>query len=144
MKNYRPWLIAALIIQLLTGLIHSLSLFHNVEPQNESEKTMVTLMDTYKMDLGAGYQRTFAEMFLALSACFSLVYLLGGLINWQVLRKKATLPLLKGLLNVQLLIFGIGFGLMFCYTFLPPIVLTGLSFFLLLVSRLLLPKQEGQ
>ena len=137
LRRYSFWLTTALVVQILTALIHSLSFFRKPAPSNETEEQLFNLLNTYERDLGAGFHPTSADLFIALSACFTLVYLLGGLINWYLLRKKADPSILKGITGIQILIFGAGFILMYVYTFLPPIVLTGLVFAFLLPAYFL-------
>lgn len=126
--KYSTWLKLAIGLQLVTALIHSLSFLTTPVGTNDQEKMLIELMYTYKMDLGAGYQRTMHEVVNALSACFSLIYLFGGVLNIFLLRQKADPALMKGILSIQLAIFGFAFALMVIFTFLPPIVLTGLVF----------------
>lgn len=129
--KYSTWLKLAIGLQLITALIHSLSFLTTPVGTNDQEKMLIELMYTYKMDLGAGYQRTMHEVVNALSACFSLIYLFGGILNIFLLRQKADPALMKGILSIQLAIFGFAFALMVIFTFLPPIVLTGLVFVML-------------
>ncbi len=129
--KYSTWLKLAIGLQLITALIHSLSFLTTPVGTNDQEKMLIELMYTYKMDLGAGYQRTMHEVVNALSACFSLIYLFGGVLNIFLLRQKADPALMKGILSIQLAIFGFAFALMVIFTFLPPIVLTGLVFVML-------------
>ncbi|MBK7360595.1 MAG: hypothetical protein IPI96_15505 [Saprospiraceae bacterium] len=37
-------------------------------------------MTQYQMDMGAGFHRTFAQIFTSLSACFSLLCLFGSML----------------------------------------------------------------
>jgi len=142
MKNYITWLKTASIFQFITAAIHTTTLFVTPLPNNETEKQLFTLMDTYSFDFGAGFYRTMSELTLPLSACFSLVCLLGALVNWHLLRKKAESEIIKGVININLIVFGICFGLMAAFTFLPPVVLTGLIFLFLIFSRLTLRKSN--
>src|SRR4051812_19646570 len=111
MKKYSAWLKTTAIMQLITALIHATTLFGNLPPNNETEKQLLSLMETYKFDLGAGFHRTMGEMLLALSACLCLVCLLGSLLNWYLLRKKVEPGIIKGVININLLVFGILLGL---------------------------------
>jgi len=136
MKNYSLWIKIAAAFQILTGLVHSISLFVNPEPATEDERKMIELMDTVKLNLGAGFHKTFADLFMDLSAHFTLAFLLGGIVNWYLASKKADAFILKGVLTINLVIFGLSFGLALVYTFLPPITFTGLTFLLLLIARI--------
>ena len=73
---------------------------------------------------------------------FSLVCLLGGLTLGFLARIKADVRILRGVVGVHVLVFGICFAVMAMFTFLPPIVLTGLIFVSLLITFLVIPRQE--
>lgn len=142
LKSYRLWAILAAVFQFLTGLIHGLSFFAEQQPANETEKQLMDLFVGYKQDLGAGYQRSAAELFIAVSACLTLLYLFGGMINWYLLRKKVSSDLMTGLLNIQVVVYGVSFAVMLFFAFLPPIVLTGLVFTLLFISAIVIRSQK--
>lgn len=136
LKRYTFWLWLAVAFQLLTGVIHSLSLFITRDPAtlNATERQLFYLMTEYKADMGAGIHRSAGQLFKALSSCFSLLCLLGALTNIYLLRKRVAAGLVKGLTGIQLLVFGICFGVMAALTFLPPIVLSGLVFLFLAIA----------
>ena len=136
MKKYSTWLKTAAIVQFIAAITHTFTLFVTLPPTNETEKQLVTLMDTYKFDLGSGFHRTMGEMVFTLSACFCLVCLLGSLLNWYLIRKKVGAEIIQGVININLLVFGILFGLTIAFTFLLPIITTGLIFLCLIFSRL--------
>jgi hypothetical protein len=140
MKNYITWLKTTAILQFIITIIHAISLFFTLPPNNETEKQLFTLMDTYKFDLGAGFHRTMNELTLVFSACFSLLFLLGGLLNWHLLRKKIEPQILKGVITINLVVFGICFVLTIIFAFLFPIILTGLIVLFLILSRLAVSK----
>lgn len=142
LKRYRFWLWTAVVLLFLTALIHTSTLFIQPVPQNETERQLVNLLANYKQDFGAGFQRTMKDIFQALSACFSLVSLLGGLTLWYLARQQTELRILKGVVGIHAFVFGICFAVMAAFTFLPPIILTGLIFFCLLLAYLLIPRQE--
>jgi hypothetical protein len=48
LKRHTFWLWAAVVFLLLTGAIHSISLFISPTPQNETERQMLFLMMSYK------------------------------------------------------------------------------------------------
>ena len=140
MKNYVTWLRTAFIAQLITALIHAITLFGTLPANNDTEKQLLTLMDTYQFDLGSGYHRTMGELLLVLSSCFSLVCLLGGLLNWYLLREKVELRVMKGVVTINLIVFGTGFILTVTFAFLPPIIMMGSIVLSLLLSRFTIPK----
>ena len=53
MKKYTTWLKTAAIFQFITAVLHAINLFVTLPQNNETEKQLSTLMDTYKFDLGA-------------------------------------------------------------------------------------------
>jgi hypothetical protein len=134
-RNFRFFLTTAGIIQVLTGLIHGLSLFISPSASNEKEEQLLELFVNYKQDMGAGYYRSMDELFTSISVCFTLLFLFGGLLNLYLLRKRADAALMTGILTLEVLIYGICFAVMLAYAFLPPIVLSGLVFITLLMSR---------
>lgn len=134
MKNFRTWLKVAAVFQLITAVIHATTLFITPVPKNETERQLQDLMHNYQMDMG-GFHPTMREILIALSTCFSLVCLLGGLLNLFLLRKNLKTEVLTGILNINLTVFAICFGVMAYFTFLPPIVLTGIVFVTLILAR---------
>lgn len=140
LSTYTFWLKAASIFQLLTGLIHSIGLFIEMKGQNETENKMLELMTGHQMDMGAGMFHSMMDLFLALSSCFTFLYLLGGINNFYLI-KKLEPSALKGYLIINIIIFGVCFLVMLFLTFLPPIILTGIVFALLIISYFTVPKQ---
>ena len=130
----------AAVFQLIAAIIHTITLFITQLPTNETEKQLFSLMDTYRFDFGAGFQRTMGDLLLALSACFSLLCLLGGLLNWYLVHKKAEPGIVQGVININLVVFGILFGLTVVFAFLLPIILAGLIFLFLSFSRIAIIK----
>lgn len=141
-KRFRFWLWLAVVLLFITTLIHTSTLFIQPAPQNDTEKQLLDLLVNYKQNFGAGFQRSMKDIFMALSACFSLVSFLGGLTLCYVARKQTEPAFLKGIVGIHVLVFGICFAVMAAFTFLPPIILTGLIFLSLLVTYLLIPRQH--
>jgi hypothetical protein len=134
-KRKQTWLWIAGILQLLTAIVHSLNFFVKNVPANDTERQLHELITTYKKDLGAGFAPTFYDFFIALSACFALLYFFGGWLSIFFIRKRLSVDLLKGFLNITLLVFGINFIVTAYFTFIFPIVFTGLVFIALLATR---------
>lgn len=127
---------------MITAVVHSISLFVDPVPQNETERQLIELMTTYRNDMG-GFQPTTADLMTALSSCFSLLCLLGGLTLWYVARQNIGPATLKGIVRIHLVVFGICFMMMSLFTFLPPIILTGLAFFSLVMVSMTLPVESS-
>lgn len=136
MNKYSTWLKTAAIFQFIFMLIHTATLFVSLEPSSETEKQLFTLMDTYKFDLGAGFHRTMGELMFVFSACLSLLLFLAGSLNWYLLHKKVPLDVIKGVIVINLIAFGIFLVLSTFFAFLLPIVLLSLIFLSLLLSLL--------
>jgi len=139
-KRHTFWLWTAVVFQLITAAVHAMSLFIAPVAQNETERQLIELMSTYRQDLGGGFQPSTKDIMIALSSCFTLVCALGGVINAFLLKKKASVEILTGVVGINVLIFGVCFAVMLTFTFLPPIVLTGLVFLFLTVSYFMIPK----
>jgi len=120
------WLWGVIILQLLTGLVHSLSFFVEQVPTNDTEKQLLDLMSNYSRDMGAGFHPSMHDFLTALSACFTAICLMAGAINWYLHKRSLQAATWKGLMLIQLIFFGGLFMLMYRFTFLPPVVFTGL------------------
>lgn len=142
MKNYRTWLKTAAVFQLINAVLHAITLFVSLPPKNATEKQLIDLMDSYKFDLGAGFHRTMGDLLFALSACFTLVCLLGGLLNWFLLSKKASPEIMKGVININLIVFGICLIIVAMFAFLEPIIMVALIVLFLLLARVLVSKSK--
>ena len=126
LKRYTFWLWIAIAFLLLNTIIHSATLFIQPAPQNEIERQLIHLMTTYHNDFGAGFHPTPQNLFTALSSCFSLLCLLGALMNAYLVRKRVSTEIMRGVLAIDLLVFGICFVVVAIFTFLLPIIMTGL------------------
>ena len=143
LKRYTFWFSAAVIFQLLTGIIHSFSLFITLEGANDTESQMLNLMTTYKMDMGAGFHPTFVNLFIALSSCFTFLCIFAALTNGYLLWKHTEPSVMKGIIGIDLLVFGALFAVMAWFTFLLPVVCMGLIFINLLAAFIVIPKIES-
>lgn len=143
LRRYTFWLIAAVLFQFLTAILHSLSFIVSPDLKNDTERQIHELTHNYYVDMGAGFQRSFWNLFTALSACYPLLCLLGGLTLGYLLIKHTSPALMKGIIAINLAIFGVCLLVMIAFTFLPPIVMTGLIFINLLAAYILCPKIES-
>jgi len=140
-KRYSFWLWVAIVFQILTAAAHSLSLIVTPQYSNDTERQLLELMSSYKSDMGAGFHRSMQQLFTALSACFPILYIFGALNNIYLLRKRVETSLTRGFLLIEVIIFGVTLFVMLALTFLPPIVMSGLVFVLLLLAFLLVPRK---
>ena len=128
MNNYLLWIRATAFLQIITACVHGMSFLRQPIPANETESTLHKLMSTYHPDLGPLFHPTTGDIFTALSACFSFLYLFAGMINLYLVQKNLGPQIWKGLVSINLVVFGSAFLVMLLLTFLPPIILTGSVF----------------
>jgi hypothetical protein len=143
MKRHAIWLWTAVVFLFLTGAIHSIGLFVRPTGQNETERQMLALMIGTKLDMGGGFHPTMWNLFIALSSCFSFLCLLGALTIGYLLKKKVAPEILKGITGIQLLVFGACWIVTAIFTFLLPIVLTGLCVLFLGLGFLTIRAEES-
>lgn len=76
--------------------------------------------------MGAGIKRSFYSLFIGVSSCFTIVYIFGAALNWYFLKAGISPQVWKGFLLIQLIAYSIVFILQVRFTFLPPIIVTGM------------------
>ena len=135
-SRFKLFFTTASILQIVTAVVHSLSFVKSPDPANDTEKQIKALTTNYHMDAGAGFHPTYADFFNSLSASFTLLFLFGGLLNRYVISKKVQPDILKGILNINLVVFGTMFLVTALLTFLPPTLFTGVVFLLLFLARI--------
>ena len=136
LNQYSFWLKTSIILQVITAAAHSMSFFFTPEGSTHQERLLIDLMQNYRTDMGAGFSPSTMNIMTAFSACFALLYLMGALVNGYLLRRKTDIVTMKGIITINLVVFGVCFMVMALNTFLPPIVMTGMVFLSLIVSRL--------
>ncbi len=143
MKNkITSWLKVTIGFQFLTAAVHSLSFLRSPQGKNETEKQLIDLMYNYKMDMGFGFHRSMGQLFTSVSACFTLIFLLGALLNPYLIRMHAPANLLKGIVGIQTLVYGAVFLMALIFAFLPPATFTGVVFLLLGISYFRIKSQS--
>src|SRR5437868_9630806 len=142
LRRYTFWLTAAVLFQFVTAGLHSISFFVTPKINNDTERQLHELITTYREDMGGGFHPTFWNLFTALSACYPLLCLLGGLTLGFLLLKYAPTDIMRGIIAINLAIFGVCLMVMIFLTFLLPIVMTGLIVINLLLAYVLVPKGE--
>ena len=125
-SNLSFWIWGTISTQLLTAFFHALSFISPAKPRNDMEKQLVEITTKYKLDMGAGIKRSFYSLFIGVSSCFTIIYIMGAALNWYFVKKGVIADVWKGLLLIQLIAYSIVFILQVRFTFLPPIIVTGL------------------
>jgi hypothetical protein len=143
LQRYTFWLTAAVLFQFLTAVTHLITFYFAPHPVNETEEQLNKLMTTYRQDLGAGFVRTPWDLLTALSACFPLLCLLGGLTLGYLLLKNVEPALMKGVIGINLAIFLVCLIVMIFFAFLPPVVFVGMIVLNLMIAYILCPNIES-
>lgn len=133
-SNFSFWIWGAIIAQGLSALFHSLSFISKPKPRNDMEKQFIDLATNYKADMGGGIRRSFGNLFVGVSICFTFIYIFGAALNFYFLRSGISPAIWDGFLLIQVIIYGLVFLLQVRFTFWPPIIVTGLVFLFLLGS----------
>jgi len=124
-NRYLFWIRTTAILQIITAAVHAMSFLKDAPPENAR---LHELMATARPDLGPYFHPTQGDIFVALSSCFSFLYLFGGMTMLYLLQKNLTAQIWKGLTSISLVVFGGAFLMMLLFTFLPPVILTGMVF----------------
>ena len=143
LRRYTFWLIAAVIFQFVTAALHSLSFIITPELNNDTERQLHELITNYHPDMGGGFHPSFWNLFTALSACYPLLCILGGLTLGYLVLKHTGPELMRGIILINLIVFGVFFVIVLIFTFLPPIILTGLIVINLLAAYITVPKSDS-
>ena len=143
LRRYTFWFTAAILFQFLTGIIHSVGLFITPVPGTETERQLLELLTSYKINAGAGFAPTYYNLMTALSSCFTFLCLFAGLVNGYLLLKHTEPSVMRGIIAINVGVFGFLFVVIAYFTFLPPIVCTALIFGNLLAAFIVVPKIES-
>lgn len=141
-KKYEFWLPIAAGMQLLTGIFHTMGIMAGSQATNAEEEQMLQLMKNYKMDLGAGFHHSMYDIMTSFSIAFALLLYFAGMLNFYLWSKKPDRGLMRGIMLINLVIFGICFITMALLTFLPPIICCGLIVLFLLITWILLIREK--
>lgn len=136
--RYRYFFWAAIVLQFATAVFHTIGMIAPSVPANETERQLLELMNTYKLDAGAGFTPTMSGLFFALSSCFSLLCGFAGVVNAIILKGDIERRTTAKLLLTNVVFFGILFVMMAIFTFLPPIIMSGLNVLSLLIAYVLI------
>ena len=142
LKRYTFWFTAAVLFQFLNGIIHTISLFIEPSGDNEVENQMISLITTYKMDLGAGFHPTFFNLFTALSSCLSFLFFYSALTNGYLLIKHTEPSVMKGIIAINIAIFGTLLVVVAYFTFLFPVICVGLVLINMIAAYIVMPRGE--
>jgi hypothetical protein len=87
------------VMLIVLAAVHSISLFHDLEARNDTEKQLLDLMNNYRFNL-MGTLRNMAELFRGFSVAFGLSALVLGAVDLSVSGERAGLLKRVALINV--------------------------------------------
>ncbi len=125
-NKYSFWLKVSIVIQYLTGIFHIIGFLTNPDPANEQEKQLFDLMKNYQFDLGVGFHRSMKNLMDSFSLSFALLLFFTATLLWYLLKNNINHHTMKGAILLSTGMYAICFIIMSLYTFLPPVVCTGL------------------
>lgn len=117
-----------------------LGIVSSSKPNNETEKTLLDLMQNYKFDLGSGFLHSMDDVMLAFSISFALLLFFSAVLNFYLLKTNIAPNILRGVIVINLLTYILCFTTMALLTFLPPIVCTGLISLFLMIALMQIRK----
>lgn len=105
---------------LATGAIHSLNFLSDPQPANDSERQMLDLMNNYKMDLGAGIQRSMNDIVTFFNLSLTFLCLMGSGLNLLLVKFFDNRDLAKRVVTFNAIFWSIYLIPLWLMTFLPP------------------------
>jgi len=133
LSKFNFWLKLASILQILTGIIHSLSLISKPIPTNNDQEVLFQLMNELEMDFGFGFHLTMNDILFAFSVCFSFFLFFSAIVNLLIL-KSNEMKIINSIVWLNIVFYFLCFVIMLFYTFLPPIICTFLILFTLIMA----------
>jgi hypothetical protein len=125
---------------ILTAAIHSLSLINEHPAANDTERQLLDLMNNYKMDLGAGFQRSMDNLMTFFSLSMSVFTLAIGILNLLLTRFFDNRALAGKLIGFNALLWTFYLIPLYLLTFLPPLVCYAVAALLFLTAWSMLRK----
>jgi hypothetical protein len=136
-KKYKFWTRLSIFFSLATACLHTIGLVSGFKPQSPGEKTLIDLMNNYKLDLGLGFVRTMNNLMTSFSISFTLLFVFVAMISGVAVQKYTTIVVARSLLGYSVVIFAACFVTMCVLTFIVPVVCVGLVFLSLLFAWVL-------
>ncbi len=122
------------------GLVHSLSLFGNPAPANDTERQLLDLMSNYKFNV-MGSMRSMDNFLHGFSISFMLAALITGALNLALCRERASL--LKRVALIDAIWLAVMIAVSLRYFFLVPVLFLGVALLLFALALLILPSSDG-
>ncbi len=143
LKRYTFWFTAAILFQIVTGIVHLLSLFLTPTVTDDTHRQILTLVTSYKINAGAGFTPTYYNLFTAFSSCFTFLCIFAALTNGYLLIKHTEPAVMRGIIGINVAIFGMVFLTFLYFTFPSLVFFAGLIFVNMLAAFIVVPKIES-
>ena len=127
------------VVLVLLGLVHSISLFQELAPANDTERQLLGLMNSYKFDL-MGSSRSMENLLTGFSISFMLAALGFGALTLLLRRERAGLLKRVAVCNAVWLAAMLADSLR--YFFVMPTVCLGLALAIFVLAWWKLPAGE--
>ena len=124
LRRYTFWLVAAILFQIIYGLLHILSFVVGPGLSVAADGEAAQLL----------------KLFTAFSSSVPLLCVLGALTMGYLLVKHTEPAVMKNLIGIHAAVFGVCFVVMAVFALTPTIVMMGLIFVNLMVAYLICPK----
>jgi hypothetical protein len=127
------------VLLILLGLVHSISLFHQMEPENATEKQLLDLMNNYRFNL-MGSLRNMAELLRGFSMAFTMGTLALGVLDLSLSAERD--GLLKRVALINVLYLGVMTANSVRYFFAMPTIFLLMPLVIFAAAWAKLPGQE--
>jgi hypothetical protein len=121
---------------LILGAVHSISLFREMVPANDTERQLLELMTSYKFNL-MGSLRSMSELMRGFSVAFMLAPLAFGVLDLMLSRERA--GLLKRVALVQIIWLAAMIAVSLRYFFAIPLSFLVIALLIFALAWLKLP-----
>jgi hypothetical protein len=115
---------------ILTGLVHSVSLFEKMAPANDTERVLIGLMDSYKFNL-MGSHRSMSDLFAGFSVSFMVASLGFGVFDIFLWNERSGLLKRMALANILWLAVMVGVSLRYFFAAPSSFLIVALLIFIL-------------
>jgi hypothetical protein len=110
---------AGAILLIVTACLHTVGLVQEPVAENETERTMLSLMSSYQMDL-MGKKVTIMDLYTFFSLNFTILTLVIGVFDLWILKQNVGSAFLKKIMMGNVLIWALYLIPLFVWTFLLP------------------------
>jgi hypothetical protein len=124
---------------LIIGAVHSISLFRDLVPANDTERQLIDLMTSYKFNL-IGSFRSMSDLMRGFSIAFMLAPLAFGVLDLMLARERA--GLLKRVALVQIIWLAAMIVVALRYFFAVPLSFLAIALIIFVLAWLKLPSDS--